>query len=289
MNEAALLEFIARPEPERFEPLAEDRLRAWTESETSGAGGPLAPSSPLSWRTADAVRVDTREPSIPLPADGRILDAVAQAQWRHLAREPGTPLLLLLAPEEPADTRLAKAIRQGTPDQELLHPVASGRIDRLRIRSWLAGRQRAGQPAWIVASESAARELLYDLDRRRLLFRLPPGSRVVRLGTPESLLEPSGCSPGDIATRLGVPLPDQAVLLIQSTLSSVLPAAVAESRECVLAPPPPWMRYRVIDRPEDQRTQLAVFDLATTRLPPLQILDWPITGKAGGIRLHSGS
>jgi hypothetical protein len=73
------------------------------------------------------------------------------------------------------------------------------RVDVTAARSWLAGRQRDGRPAVVVATDAAWERLLGALARQDLRFRLGFGSRAVLLAQGPS---PAGTMPG--ADRLGL-------------------------------------------------------------------------------------
>ena len=55
-------------------------------------------------------------------------------------------------------------------------------VDTKRARSWLAARQRDGQPSLLLATSLALSSLLDALDRLDLRFRLPAGTRVFDTG-----------------------------------------------------------------------------------------------------------
>ena len=143
-------------------------------------------------------------------------------------------------------------------------------VEARKVRSFLAARQRDGQPVLILGTAFALAELLEALERFDLHFRLPTGSLVFETGgykgrswqlTREELLV-------RLDERLAVPV--QAVVREygMTELTSQLYTGAAEGGDPDLFLPPHWVRVRVLDPISLEETTpgsaglLCVFDLA---------------------------
>jgi hypothetical protein len=137
-------------------------------------------------------------------------------------------------------------------------------------RSWLGGRQRSGEPVFVLATAFALADLAERIERMNLHFRLPPGSAIFETGgfkgrrreiDRDELL-------GRVATWLGVQ-PRQVVSEYGMTeLTSQAYSRTLSGGAPGLFVPPPWLRVRALDpvtlgeRPAGEVGLLAFFDLA---------------------------
>lgn len=160
-------------------------------------------------------------------------------------------------------------------------------------RSWLAGRQRAGEPALVLASAFALADLLAFLGRSNLHFRLPPGSAIFETGGFKGRTKVLSRAEllGQAATWLGVP-PGQVVAEYGMTeLTSQAYTATLAGGDPELFVPAPWMRVRALDPatlaelPAGATGLLAIFDLANVG-SALHVLTEDLGSvEAGGFRL----
>ena len=202
--------------------------------------------------------------------------AVVDATFpRYCLPGGGRPAMLALAPT-----------REATPDSSLGFMVAhvlerfggpgSGYafgprgVEIARARSWLAGRQRAHEPAAILATAFALADLVAFLERADLRFRLPAGSFVFETGgfkgrTKELARDELLAA---VATWTGVPAENVVSEYGMTELTSQAYTDVLAGGEPGRFVSPPWMRVRALDpetlveRSAGETGLLAIFDLA---------------------------
>jgi hypothetical protein len=291
LKDDSIRRYLRHPRPETFDRLASELLL----SQASDRGGDAAPSvgrrdtHEPSWRTANPARRDDLPSGHESPADDPTLHEVVRAHWSALSRPTAAPLLLLLSARTALERRLRSVILEAEEGADILEGTRDGRLDSLRVRSWLGARQRGARPALIVTTNALCERLILDLQRKRLRFRLPVGSGLYRLCSLEELRDGEAPRPADVTSAIGVPPERQAFLVEVPSLASMIEVRMDSAGAFRLASPAPWIRYRLLDDatadPRPGAARLAIFDLATTRLPALQDIEWPAEQLDDCIRL----
>jgi hypothetical protein len=268
VNETVISRFIDQPESTDFDHLAREVAARQLQNgivSSDLAGAELSTKELDSWVSVPAIPAKRTGEVGTLPANEGLMDYVLGAYWRLLAPAPGIPLLLLATSHNgPAADGLRRAVEHESSPGDLTHPVTDDKVDNLSVRSWLAGRQRGGQPAALVVSGPLIGRLANFLERRRLIFRLPSGSQLITVDSSAAHMKTSETT--SLVDRLG--LPAGAVRHIVTLPSLTTPLQIVpghETSELHLAPPPHWARYRL------DSDELAMIDLATTELPACQL------------------
>lgn len=221
----------------------------------------------------------------------QVIDATFPAAMLDQLEQP--PMLSLIPGRDAApNSSLAFMIdyamgRWGGPGS--LSVAGPGGVRAQPARGFLAARQRDRRPAVILSTAFALTQLLEALDRLRLSFRLPPGSRIFETGgyKGKSRELEHGELEEAVAQRLGLPAEAIVREYGMTELTSHFYAPPGELRFDV----PPWVRTRVLDPttlaplPDGRSGLLAVFDLANVG-SALHVLteDLAIAG-AGGFEL----
>ncbi|KAB2959987.1 MAG: acyl-protein synthetase [Thermoanaerobaculia bacterium] len=137
-------------------------------------------------------------------------------------------------------------------------------------RSWLAARQRGGEPVLVLASAFALADLLAFLARSNLHFRLPAGSAIFETGGFKGRAKTLSRAEllGAAADWLGVPSGRVVSEYGMTELTSQAYTATLAGGDPELFVPAPWMRVRALDPatlaelPAGETGLLAIFDLA---------------------------
>lgn len=217
------------------------------------------------WQAVPPVPANTLTESMLPPAEEELRHTVQRAVWRTLAPPPGRPVLLLASTgNAPPVSEVASAVSRSVAPEDLSHPIERDRVDSLAVRSWLAARQRAGTPATVIASMPLAERLAAFLERRRLIFRLPSGSRLILLGGADALEDRV---PTALAASLGLTAGACSFLVALPSLTTPLRFTTDGDGRRVLQNSGHWIRYR------EDAGRLVVTDLATTRQPALQLTE----------------
>ena len=150
--------------------------------------------------------------------------------------------------------------------------IAIGRrgVDAPALRSWLAARQRSGEPALVLATALSLHQALQALDRLGLRFRLPLGSVIFETGgfkTRKHDLERSDLLK-KVETTLAVP--QSAVVrefgMTELTSQAYTRALLGGDNDLFVCPH--WMRVRILDpetleeMPAGADGMIALLDLA---------------------------
>lgn len=151
-----------------------------------------------------------------------------------------------------------------------LQALSRGGPDLPALRSWLAGRQRRGEPCLVLATTLSLHLCLEGLERLDLRFRLPPGSVVFETGgakTRGDTLDRSRLH-ARLEERLGISRQRVVQEYGMTELTSQAYTDNLRDGDPDLFLCPPWMRARVVDPeslaelPAGRTGLLAVLDLA---------------------------
>jgi hypothetical protein len=267
VSDAIISRFIDQQERADFDQLATQLIARQVEEGVAGcelAWSELSRGDIGDWRAVPPIRSSILPRPASPTADSKLVSSAMRAFWQTLAPAPGMPILLLAASESGSTAgSLAVAIQQAAPERELLNPAASGKIDTLAVRSWLAARQRGGKPATIVATAEMSGRLSRFIERRRLVFRLPTGSRLFVIGTLNAQ-KGGSTEPPHLVDLLGLMPESTWHIVIAPTLTTPLKIALVHREIRTLVAPPHWVRYRLAEH------RLVIMDLATTRFPACQ-------------------
>lgn len=298
---------------ERLPPFRELCLERGTTPESVGDWRqvPALPTQALETaELAAAPAVEDR--SVHHPAFPGIYRAVIEATFPHaLLPRLQQPPMLALAPAlaDAPDSSLSFMLdhvmgRFGDPTSATACGLRG--VDFKKARSWLAARQRQGQPVVLLATDMALLRLLESLGRLDLRFRLAPGSRVLEAGgfkggakemtRPELLAlvdEHLAVPPSHVVRRYG-----------PRELTSHFYTGALHGGDPDLFLPHPWTRVRILDPATREETAagrpglIAVFDLAnlgsavrvlTADLGVADSAGFRLTGRAAGTERRGGT
>lgn len=127
-----------------------------------------------------AARAAGASPVGPSPALARAAMSAVLAS-NGVAGAERRPVLALAADGESRFVDEVLATRGGDAG---LRPIKPRGVDPVATRSWLAARQRDHRPALLVGPAAGFDGLLAPVERRRLKFRLPPGSAALVVWEP---------------------------------------------------------------------------------------------------------
>jgi len=184
--------------------------------------------------------------------------------------------------------------------------IGAGGVTTKIARSWLAGRQRDGRPALILATAFALAQLLEALERIDLRFRMPAGSRIFETGGFKGRRRELGR--GDLLARIAERLaiaPRHVVREYGMTeLTSHFYTRALDGGDPDLFVPPPWTRVRILspetlaEAPAGSPGLIAVLDLAnlgsalhvlTEDLGVAEADGFRLAGRAAGAELRGCS
>lgn len=264
-----IAEFLADPTSDSFDEIALAALAEAYETEATvreicdRCG--VRPGEIGDWRsipTVPAARATDREAP---PAQGLAELAAATAFRGSCLHGLAAPPFLDLVGDEPT---AALSARFGGPGS--IAAASSGRTDVNAARSWLAGRQRDGRAAVIVATQASMRRLLTTLERQDLRFRIGFGSRVILMGNSTATEE----TPVETLSVERLALEAEAVYR-RYRRQGVATACYgrAQSDGSLLISAPHWMRFATVDPmggaelEEGAQGRLVVLDLTAAARP----------------------
>ncbi len=277
MLEAAIEGFVRQPESGDFDDLARRLFALQVERLPTcrrlAAAAGVAPESLADWRRFPLAEAS---PTLAGDADGtaeRLLRAALDVTLaaRCLAGLERPPALVLLA-RGPAGEREPDPLARRLLSRHAGPGSLVARGAGAEARSWLAARQRAGRPGLMVCTTGALAELVDYLERRRLRFRLPPGSVASATGEP-----PPGLPWPEVRAAAGERLSLPAERLVRgyapAGVASRFDTATISGGDPDLFLAPHWTRVRVLEAatgrelPDGEAGRLAILDLATVASP----------------------
>jgi len=194
-------------------------------------------------------------------------------------------------PAEPGSVFMAEHVLRTWAAPDSRAALARRGVEVAKARGFLAARQRDRRPTLVLATSATLAQLLEALDRRGLLFRLPPGSRVVEA-------DGRGSGSRQLLSRLaeGLAVPAEGVVREYGADGLTSRFYAGHSRQGEPRPfrPPPWARVRILDAdtlaeaPAGTEGLISVFDLAGLGAAPHLLTGDLGIGGEDGFRLAAG-